>query len=266
MQDTLKSFLIALVTSVAVLFILGPVMMKVQMPPETASVSQSAVVPPPAPTPAKAAVPSDAPAPTPKMTAPNLGGTAVTEARERWRSQGILIIESGEREDATAKAGTIVEQSPVAGAPLERKEIQVTVASSPELAVVPNAVGKKVDKAREELVAAGFEVPPESKEKSEKAPGEVIRQEPNPGARSKTGSLVRLIVSDGPDTIEIPRVIGKRVGAARKILQEAGLQVGRVSEREDPEMSGGKVLSQKPKAGSQAKAETQIDLVIVAPD
>lgn len=269
-QEYLKTFLISLVTAVAVLFLLGPVMLKLNQP---------AGPRPQAEAPAQAPVEPQQPKPA-QLTAPNLQGLALREARERWRAEGIVIIEDSQRVDATVEPGTILSQIPAGGAPLQTKEIRVVVASAPEMVPVPSVVGKSATEATETLVAAGFEVPAPEKEASSEAPGIVLRQEPDAGSKSQKGALVRLVVSGegagaAADTggavesvgmIEVPKVTGMQLERARTKLEEVGLAVGAVREKEDPELSSQRVLSQKPSAGTEVAVGSLVDLVIVAPD
>jgi serine/threonine-protein kinase len=262
-QDYLKTFLIALVTSVAVLFALGPVMMRLQAPggPRQQIEAQSGssgetVQPQPA-----------------QLTAPNLQGLELREARERWRAEGIVIIEDSQRVDTTVEAGTILSQTPSGGAPLQTKEIRVVVAAAPEMVTVPSVIGKSESDATETLVQAGFEVPPAEKESSSEEPGQVLRQEPNAGSKSEKGSLVRLTVSGEPDTagesealVEVPKVLYISLSSAKKKLTDAGLTVGSIREREHPELGDHRVLSQEPDAGSKVAKGTAVDLVVVRPE
>jgi beta-lactam-binding protein with PASTA domain len=266
-QDYLKTFLISLVTAVAVLFLLGPVMLKLNQP---------AGPRPQAEAPAQALVEPQQPAPA-QLTAPNLQGLSLREARERWRAEGIVIIEDSQRVDATVEPGTILSQIPAGGAPLQTKEIRVVVASAPEMVPVPSVIGKSATDATETLVAAGFEVPAPEKEASSEAAGTVLRQEPNAGSKTEKGALVRLVIAGESaagdtggaapvGTIEVPKVVGMSLDRARKTLEEAGLGVGAVRQREDPELSGRRVLSQKPSAGTEVASGTAVDLVIVTPE
>jgi beta-lactam-binding protein with PASTA domain len=266
-QDYLKIFLISLVTSVAVLFALGPVMMRLQQPPGP----RQQVEAPAGPTPTVEA----AKQPT-ELAAPNLHGLSLRDARERWRAEGIVIIEDSQRIDSTVEAGTILSQTPAGGAPLQTKEIRVVVAAAPEMATVPNVVGKTASSATDLLVEAGFEVPPPEHEASSELSGVVLRQEPNAGSKSEKGSLVRLVVSgepskddaasSGEDLVEVPKVLRLPLPRARKKIEDAGLVVGSVREREDPELSSQRVLSQSPDGGSEAAKGSAVDLIVVAPD
>jgi serine/threonine-protein kinase len=92
----------------------------------------------------------------------------------------------------------------------------------------------------------------------------VLKQEPEPGSQSEKGAVVRLTVS--AELIKVPKLRSKKVSYARKELEKLGLALGKVTEREDEELSGGRILSQKPAAGERVEPGTTIDLVIVAPD
>lgn len=264
-QDYLKTFLIALVTSVAVLFALGPVMLKLQQPPGPRPQVEA---------PAGGPVADPVPQQPAQLTAPNLQGLDLREARERWRTEGIVIIEDSQRVDTTVAAGTILSQTPSGGAPLQTKEIRVVVAAAPEMVTVPSVIGKLEGEATDILVAAGFEVPTAEKEASSERLGQVLRQEPNAGSKSEKGSLVRLVISGQPDDptaptealVAVPKVVHLSISSARKKIEEAGLVVGSVREREDPELRGNRVLSQTPSADTQVAKGSAVDLVIVKPD
>jgi len=64
----------------------------------------------------------------------------------------------------------------------------------------------------------------------------------------------------------VPKLRNQRLSQAREALEEAGLALGKVSEREDEELSGGRVLSQSPDAGDEVEPGSTVDLVVVAPD
>lgn len=267
MNDTLKVALISLTISLAVLFGLGPVMLKLQTPasplvPANATavdlshtgLSQSATAPTMAVKPPVVVA----------QTTPNLKGIPVAAARKQWREQGIIIIEDTERIDPSVASGTILEQIPSGGAPLEHSEIHVTVAKMPKRIAVPDVVGKSLPDARTVLLAAGFEVPDAVREASDAKDGTVIRQEPNANAMSEKGALARIFVSQ--EMIEVPDLTGMRVSKAKRLLQQANLKLGGIKQREHEEISGGRILSQTPKAGSKVATTTVVDLIVVAPD
>ncbi len=256
MQEYLKIFLIALVTSVAVLFSLGPMMMKLQQQPGPRPQAEPASANPVAPSEVK---------PT-ELTAPNVVGLDLGDARERWRAQGFVIIEESQRVDSTVEPGSILSQIPDGGATLQTKELRVVVAAAPDMVTVPSVIGKTVTEATEALVEAGFEVPTPAKQASSEPLGEVLSQEPNAGSKSEKGSLVNLIISGEPEPagaepspasdeglVEVPKVIRLQLASARSKINAAGLTVGTISEREHEELGGRRVLSQDPRGRHQGR-------------
>ena len=59
---------------------------------------------------------------------------------------------------------------------------------------------------------------------AEQPKGQVIGQDPTGGTKAKKGSTVTLTVSDGPQQVAVPQVVGLTVSSARGRLQKAGLQ------------------------------------------
>ncbi len=264
MNDALKVILIAAVTSAVVQLLLAPFVHQFYgYPMQAAEVPVAAAVGETVPAARPSAGPPPAAAPT--MTAPNIQGMPVDEAREAFRSQGIVIIEDGAREDDTARVGTILQQRPLPGAPMAAKEIRVIVAKAPQGIEVPNVVGAEGTVARKKLEEAGFAVTVDRAPAGEAVPGSVVEQQPPAGAHVAKGGKVRIVVAQAA-TVEVPKVTRKKLPKARAMLEEAGLAVGKVRQVEDPELSGGTVLRQSPKAGAEARPGDRVDLVVVAPD
>lgn len=256
MNDSLKMFFIALVTTVASQLLLGPYILKLQgVMPIAPTVVTPKVEQGTAPVTA-----TDA-----KLAAPNLEGIPVAEARERWQAKGIEIIEEGERDGSGAEPGTIVQQRPAPGAELSSKEIRVIVARTSEMQAVPDVAGKSVDDARKALEAAGFTVGEATPEASDKPAKTVLRQTPDAGTSAKRGSIVRLVIAE-PAGIEVPKFTGLYLGKAKLAIEAAGLKVGAVKRVEHAERGEGYVLKQTPVAGEKVPPGTEVELVAVAPN
>ena len=265
-QDYVKMFLISLVTSVAVLFGLGPVMLDLNERSGPRPQAEAAAP--------MASEPAPAEAEPEQMTAPNLQGLAVDDALERWRDEGIQIIEESQRVDPSVEPGTILSQNPAGGAPLEIKEIRVVVSALPEMVTVPSVVGKTIEDATNVLNKAGFEVPAAEQVPSTETLGTVLSQEPDGGEEGAEGSLVRLVVA-GPESggtegdeglVEVPKLTGIQVGAARRRIEKAGLEVGQIRQREDPEIRGNTVVHQEPARGTMVEPGTAVELTKIVPD
>lgn len=62
-------------------------------------------------------------------------------------------------------------------------------------------------------------------------------------------------------SVTVPELVGKNVNEAKKIITEAGLLVGNISNKVDLTKPIGTVLSQNPKAGMKVKPNTPVNLV-----
>ncbi len=271
MNDTLKMFLIALITAVIVQLILGPEIMKMrgmvpaqpqpqQQVPVTAPVGT--VAPTPAVAPTQVQPPStEAPKPT---IAPNYLTLPVNKARELAHSQGIVVIEDGQKPVEGTPAGQIVEQVPAAGSPMPNAEIRVIVAAAADSKKVPTVVGKQVEEAKKALEGAGFTVETVDKE-SPKTKGTVLSQKPKGGDKAGLDKPIVLEVASLP-MVEVPKITGRYLSRAKSSLKGVGLSVGNIRRVEHEEHGENFVLRQDPEAGSKVAFGAEINLTVVAPN
>ena len=64
------------------------------------------------------------------------------------------------------------------------------------------------------------------------------------------------------DTCKIPKLKGKKLRAAKKLLRRATCGVGKVKKRSSSKIKRGRVLSTKPGAGTKVASTTPVDLVV----
>ncbi|MGI8425262.1 MAG: Stk1 family PASTA domain-containing Ser/Thr kinase [Actinomycetota bacterium] len=129
--------------------------------------------------------------------------------------------------------------------------------------VVPDVAGKSLQDAQRLIQARGLESTVERQDFSETVQeGFVISQDPQEGVKAPKASRVALVTSKGPETVEVPSVVGKTRPEAERALAEAGLQIGNVTDRSDDKIEAGKVLSQDPAAGEKINRSVGVDLVI----
>jgi len=266
MNDTVKMFLISLITAVLVQVVLGPQIMKMQQqqgllptPVQVAPAQpgQTAPVVVVAPPPAAVADPTAA------IPAPNLVGTPIRDARKVASSQGIVLIEEGSRDAPDAQPGEILEQNPLPGVMLTTREIRVQTAKAKE-ARIPNLVGKPIAEARQSLSDLGVEVTEVQKDSS-KTPGTVLAQKPLPNVKLSPGTPVELTIATLP-LIEVPALTGKYLNSAKTALKDTGLELGDIRRTEHEEHGENYVLRQDPAAGSKVPFGTVVNLTVVAPN
>jgi serine/threonine-protein kinase len=267
MNDTVKMFLISLITAVLVQVLLGPQIMKMQQ--------AQGLLPAFGPTPVQTTAPTTGPAPVvapPTATtadpnaaipAPNLTGTPIKDARKVASSQGIVLIEDETRDAPDAQPGEILEQIPAPGTMLTTREIRVVTAKARE-ARVPNLVGKPIAEAKQALADMGVEVTEVQKDSS-KAAGTVLSQKPLPNAKLAPGTAVELTIATLP-LIEVPGLTGKYLNAAKTALKDTGLELGDIKRVEHEEHGENYVLRQDPASGAKVPFGTVVNLTVVAPN
>jgi beta-lactam-binding protein with PASTA domain len=91
--------------------------------------------------------------------------------------------------------------------------------------------------------------------------GEVVGTEPRIGTDLRPGATVGLLISKGPKPVRVPKVQGRKAGAAKRALAGDGL-TATVSEKFSESVPDGVVISVRPDAGTVVDSGTQVELVV----
>ncbi|MEU6440936.1 Stk1 family PASTA domain-containing Ser/Thr kinase [Streptomyces sp. NPDC047046] len=128
---------------------------------------------------------------------------------------------------------------------------------------VPRVLAKSEKEAKGRLDKAGLRVKDVKGRYSATEPrGTVLGTDPAPGARIRDHGEVALTVSLGPRTVDVPRLTGKTLTAARAALRGRGLDPGLVTERFDQDVSQGAVIGTEPQAGENVKAGSTVRITV----
>jgi serine/threonine-protein kinase len=127
---------------------------------------------------------------------------------------------------------------------------------------VPNVVGET--EAQAVAILSGIDLDPELRQEAsaDVEEGIVIRTDPAAGTVVESGRLVLVYVSAGVTPVEVPTLIGETRERAEALLNEAGLTVGTVTERADPEAEPGIVIEQSPVAGIERDPGEPVNFVV----
>jgi eukaryotic-like serine/threonine-protein kinase len=195
---------------------------------------------------------------------PSLLGLRPEQARELLQGREILLAFSVERDSAQYPAGTIAEQTPLAGSQVARgSAVQAVLSRGLKLVAVPKLVGLKSDEAVRQLAAVGLSSGPGKEIASDTVPaGITVQTEPPAGASLVAQGVVTLVVSSGVVSKPIPKVTGMRLRAGRELLEQQGFKVGKIRYDSDGDRSSGVVLDQKPAPPATAPAGTPVDLTV----
>ena len=151
--------------------------------------------------------------------------------------------------DTVAK-GLVVRQDPGPNQRV-RKDGTVTLflSKGADLRPVPNVVGSTVAIATANLKSAGLVKGEEIQRFSNAAKGLVIATDPAVGKPLRPGSVVKLIVSKGPELIPVPDVQGMPEAQAKDTVNKAGFKYTTVQVFSDT-VPVGVVADQSPSSGT----------------
>src|SRR3954471_3238352 len=133
--------------------------------------------------------------------------------------------------------------------------------SGPGQAAVPDVVGTDEAAALTALHNAGFVTDVARKTSEERAEGTVISTDPSGGTEADKGSTVRVDVSGGPGTAEVPSVDGLTRSQARSRLQDAGFDIEERRESSDS-VASGKAIRTSPPSQTRLEKGSQVILLL----
>ena len=92
--------------------------------------------------------------------------------------------------------------------------------------------------------------------------GHAVNQNPQPGTLVKRGSSVTVVLSKGPQRIEVPDVGGRALQAAQVTLAAAGLTLGRTMSIYSADGKPGTVVAQHPPSGTRLERGGAVSLFL----
>ena len=163
----------------------------------------------------------------------------------------------------TVPSGIVISTKPSAKQKVKPgTKIALVVSKGVQMVPLPDVVGKSKDEAIEALKAAPLTIGKISEEYSGTvAKDKVISTSPAPPATLRHHTKVSLVISKGREPIKIPDLSGKSAEEAAKETSQLGLRAT-VTEQHSNDIAAGKVLSQDPKAGTDAYRGDPISYVL----
>jgi beta-lactam-binding protein with PASTA domain len=192
---------------------------------------------------------------------PKLVGRGEATAKRQLVKLGFNPLEST-TPSTTVPAGRVITVSPQPGTTLPRgSNVSLEISSGPQLAPVPNVVGRSLTDATTLLQTAGFRVSA-TETQSDKPPGTVLAEAPAGSSQAPLESTVVLTVAKAPDLIAVPSVVGMSAQAAAQALTAAGLKSSTTDQAVTDQTQDGQVVAQMPTASTKVKAGTSVALVV----
>lgn len=194
-------------------------------------------------------------------------GLPIEDARTFIDDAGWVPAEREVRDEST-EIGTVVAQRPAAGTELEAgRTVTVDVVTGRLLVLVPALVGLDERDAVERLEARGFEYAVDHRFDEEVAPNAVIEAtvdgEPEPGLTLRErGTLVSLLVSDGPTPRVVPDLVGRTVEQAEGDLDAEQLVLVVAGEDHSETIPAGQILAQQVPPEQTVARDSAIEVIV----
>ncbi|ANS78203.1 Serine/threonine protein kinase PrkC, regulator of stationary phase [Serinicoccus hydrothermalis] len=197
-----------------------------------------------------------------RYAVPPLAGLTLESAQEALAGANLVLGEQSREHHESEPEGRILRISPEAGEPLPPgATVDVVISDGPAPVEVPEVTGQPEEAAVTALRDAGLSVTvaPEPVFDDEVPEGAVVSQSPSAGSVER-GSTVTITLSQGPELVTVPQVVGRQFSAAEEELSELGLVVTREDVR-----GGffGTVREQSVEPGEEVPTGTEIVLAVV---
>ncbi|QGG94965.1 PASTA domain-containing protein [Actinomarinicola tropica] len=160
-------------------------------------------------------------------------------------------------------AGEVFRQSPPAGtkAPVG-SPVELVVSAGDEFVLVPQLYGSLESDLAQTLFFRGLGLGEVTyRQDPTTQPGEVLEQDPLPGTEVAAGTVVNVVVSEGPPDVLVPDVDGLSQAEAVQILASAGFNAAPV-QRYSSYVPVGDVISTEPRAGREAPYGSTITVYV----
>ena len=128
---------------------------------------------------------------------------------------------------------------------------------------VPDVSGMTKSQAKTAVEAVGLTLEVESTEYSDTVDrGKIISQSPKANAMSREGRTVKVVISKGSESVQVPNVVGMTENEAVSALEKANLQVAEIKREYNDSYSSGVVYNASPSAGSAVDKNSKVTLYV----
>ncbi len=210
-----------------------------------------------------------------QVIVPSFIGKTVDQAKSLAKSYNLKIEVVGE-EASEQETGTVAKQSPNENESVASKTTIQLILSSGKNGLtleepsqvtttkVPQIVGEDSIQAEQLLDAASLiaDINHEYSDTVEK--GKVISQSPEYGTEVAMNSVVKMVISRGPQVVltEVPKLTDLSVQDAKLKLRNANLELGAQKEENSETVEAGKIISQGVASGTKIEEGSSIDVVV----
>jgi serine/threonine-protein kinase len=197
------------------------------------------------------------------VTVPDLTNLSYDEAKNDLEALGLSIEEGEEMFSAEVEEGKIAGQDPKSGEEVKKGMlITVNLSKGKQEGAIPNIVDMNYENISDYLDEYGFVLGVVKSETSTEPEGTILSQSPKAGELKEKGERIDIVISDGKGEKEgiVPSVTGMDVDAAKKLIKDAGFEVGIITYDESEIYAEGYVMWQEYAANTNLQQGTTIDI------
>jgi beta-lactam-binding protein with PASTA domain len=194
---------------------------------------------------------------------PTVVGLPFDDAVAALEKAGFHAVHGETRYHRSVGKDAVLQQDPPAGS-LQKRGIDVTLAISggQRSATVPDVAGLSQQQARLAIENAGFQSGPITEKTSDQPRGAVIESNPAAGEVIPLPAVVRIAISEGPASLQLPDLTGRTIADARSTLEQLGLHLGAISRDTSSFQPENTILFQSPGPGQTIAAGGRVSLRI----
>jgi len=199
-----------------------------------------------------------------RVTVPDVEKISLSMAIEKLKEYHLKPGTISYTNSEDVKVGNVVEQVPGPGEKVRKgSSVNLMVSKGSVYVLVPYIIGIRLEEGIEIIKEVSLSIGTISEMFSDIYPsGYIISQDPSVGKKLLPGDKVNLVVSKGPEMVEVPNVMGLSENDAVTLITTARLKVGTITRQYSDTIEEGKVISQKPEAGKLVVVHSPVELVI----
>jgi eukaryotic-like serine/threonine-protein kinase len=162
---------------------------------------------------------------------------------------------------ANTPVGRVIEQDPTAGSRAPKGSVvAITYTIGLGSAFIPDVKGTTKADAEQQLKKAGFQTTIQNQHSSNVKKGSVIGTDPPAGTKLERQKTVTILVSNGPNLVQVPSVVGLDQDTADTQLRDAGLRPH--FQKQESSQAKGQVIDQSPSAGTDVRRKSTVTVVV----
>ncbi|MGH2374879.1 MAG: Stk1 family PASTA domain-containing Ser/Thr kinase [bacterium] len=191
----------------------------------------------------------------PEVEIPKVVGRTLPQATEIARQAGLALEVVERAYSSSVPQDVVISQDQPAGKRVKQgRRLGVAVSLGTQLVAVPDLVQQTLQQAQLALDTARLKTGRLQEAYDDVVrPGAVLRQDPAAGSRVPIDSPVTLVISRGPTQIDMPALVGRRLEAARRLLDERSLTITYLRTVASTDVEPGTVIEQTPAAGAKIR-------------